>query len=200
MTDLSIYRKYNDDLAHLEEAALQRHYDSFGHNEGRIRTKEDIAVRLANFDVRAYRRHNADLADLDDDALKEHWLKYGFREKRVASDDPDLTLSPSEESYVKQVDFHRVAKDIQEILERLSNYQGKVKVETKETLALFVGQVFAKVDRKLSAATQRYLFPFAWSFLIDLMYTNGDLTTEDHIKWLEIGRRCPKLLEVAQGH
>lgn len=194
-TDLELYRKYNDDLASLDELALKRHYESFGRAEDRIRTKADIARVLANFDVNAYRRLNADIANLSNEELTEHWLKYGWREGRKCSQDPDYRLSSEEQCYVKRVDYRRVAKDIQEVLERISNYGSKLKDRTEAGMVKFLDEVITKTDAKLNLESRRYIFIRAWEFLVDMMYAAGEFNEEQYIRWLEIARSRPKIID-----
>lgn len=193
--DLSLYRKYNDDLAGLSEEALKRHYESYGQVEERIRNSADVAKAMAHFDVNAYRRLNSDIAGLDNEALTEHWLKYGWREKRQASQDPDYRLAPEEHSYVKKVDYRRVTKNMQEVFERLSNYKGKLEAKTKEGMVKFIDEVLTKTDAKLNPESRRYIFGIAWKALVDMLFTSGEITQDEHIQWVEIVQTSPKIID-----
>lgn len=91
--DATIYRSYNRDLAHLDDAGLHSHYDNFGGAEGRM-ADASAFLRAANslprfvpidFNPKTYSEIHFDLGDIDTSTPWQtlmHYLKAGIAEGR----------------------------------------------------------------------------------------------------------------------
>ncbi|MGI2906911.1 PPC domain-containing protein [Tolypothrix sp. VBCCA 56010] len=91
--DVNFYRAANTDLAGLNDAQLQSHFQQFGLNEGR---------RFSAFiDLNLYRASNSDLAGFSDRQAYEHLSNYGVREGRKFSPVVDLNYYRGKNSDLK---------------------------------------------------------------------------------------------------
>jgi len=190
--DLGIYREYNDDLKHMTDEELEVHNRTYGTLEKRIKSQTDINEALLGFDVAGYRQLNLDLAALDDETLKKHWVKHGRKEGRLHYFDKDYSLTSTDLEYIRKVDFRKVVKYIEEVVERACNYQGKLAIDAdlkKEKIAAFLIEVINKTDKGLPKDTKRYLFAHVFPIFVEYLYSTGALYHADFLKWREVAVR-----------
>jgi hypothetical protein len=80
--NLTIYRKYNDDLKHFNDDELEEHFYLHGQYENRIYKLSDIMNNI-DLDLTIYKIYNDDLKDFNDDELEEHFYLHGQYENRI---------------------------------------------------------------------------------------------------------------------
>lgn len=77
--DWELYRTYNHDLSHMNQAQLIEHYTKYGRYEKR-KFAHDLPE---DFDVSIYREKHDDLRDFSDEELKRHYTLHGKDEQRA---------------------------------------------------------------------------------------------------------------------
>ena len=192
--DLKIYREYNDDLKEMSDEELETHNRIYGSLENRIKSQADVDRILAGFDISGYRKLNLDLAALEDEELKRHWVKHGRKEGRVFYVDKDYSISDTGLEYVRKVDYRKVVKHIEEVVERVCNYQGKLPLTNvadlkKDKVATFIIDSINKTDKALPKDTKRYIFAHVFPIFVEFLYNSGVLFHADFLKWREIAIR-----------
>ena len=77
--DWELYRLYNHDLLHMNQAQLIEHYMQHGRYEKR-KCRHDLPD---DFDVSIYREKHDDLRELSNEELKKHYTLHGKEEQRA---------------------------------------------------------------------------------------------------------------------
>ena len=192
--DLAIYRGYNEDLKNMSDEQLQNHNSIYGSIEDRIKSQADVDTALVGFDVNGYRKFNPDLIVLPDEELRQHWVKHGRTEGRLFYVEKDYSISDIGLEYIRKVDYRKVVKNIEEVIERICNYQGKLPITStddlkKEKVAGFIVDSINKSDKSLPKDTKRYIFSHVFPIFIEFLYNSGVLFHADFLKWREIATR-----------
>lgn len=164
--DLAYYRASYQDLAHLDDEALEQHWHHFGFHEQRYASAahaerdaeraeallgshdktaliapKKISAQDIELDLTYYRENYHDLAHLDDDALEHHWHNFGFHEQRFAS-------AAHAEIEAELADALLDSHDTTSTASVLSKAQ---KVELKFYLALYPDLVLANITTQSMA-------------------------------------------------
>lgn len=80
--NVGIYRKFNDDLNHMNDYELHKHFMECGINENRIYYELDNINELS---LKIYKLYNDDLCNFNDEELLKHYYLHGVNENRICS-------------------------------------------------------------------------------------------------------------------
>ena len=83
--DISFYKTYYPDLAHLNDAEILNHYKNHGIKEGRLTYSNQIVDTTGEplFDIGFYKAYYSDLSLLNEVELLTHYKNYGRKENRL---------------------------------------------------------------------------------------------------------------------
>ena len=83
--DFQFYRDYYQDLKHMNNDELIRHYNNHGRKEGRFISREELEIKNINFDSQFYSTYYTDLNHMNHRELIRHYIDYGRNEGRLCS-------------------------------------------------------------------------------------------------------------------
>ncbi len=83
--DYKFYKDYYQDLKHMNNDELIRHYNEYGRKEGRFISKEELEIKNEKFDYKFYGSYYTDLSHMSRRELFRHYNEYGRNEGRIVS-------------------------------------------------------------------------------------------------------------------